>query len=67
MNASLREAEFWFASIYSSECTPDKRAEFLEWLYEDPCHGEAFATVEKKHGRNRRDCSWQRAAKYEYG
>lgn len=67
MSTSLREAEYWFARIHSTDCTPDQRAEFLEWLYEDSRHGEAFAALERKHGRNRPDFSWQRAAKYEYG
>lgn len=67
MNRSLREAEHWFVCIHSHDCTPDQRAEFLEWLYEDSRNGEAFAMVERQHGRNRPDFSWQRAAKYEYG
>ncbi|MBC6904192.1 FecR/PupR family sigma factor regulator [Saccharophagus sp. K07] len=67
MNIPLREAEQWFACIRSSSCTPDQRAEFLEWLYEDSRHGEAFAVVEKENGRVRPDFSWVRATKYEYG
>lgn len=67
MNMSLREAEQWFACIRSHDCTPDQRAEFLEWLYEDFRNGEAFAVVERQHGRLRPDFSWQRAVKYEYG
>lgn len=67
MNMSLREAEQWFVRIHSAECTPDQRAEFLEWLYEDSRNGEAFATVERHNGRIRPDFSWQRAAKYEFG
>jgi ferric-dicitrate binding protein FerR (iron transport regulator) len=67
MSATLREAEKWCSCIHSHECTPDQRAEFLEWLYEDPRHGEAYAVVERMHGRSRLDFSLQRGLKYEYG
>lgn len=67
MSATLREAEQWCERIHSRECTPDQRAEFLEWLYEDPRHGEAYAQAERTNGRSRLDFSLQRGLKYEYG
>lgn len=67
MSAALREAKQWCDCIHSRDCTPDQRAEFLEWLYDDPRHGEAYAVVERMLGRKRMDFSLQRAQKYEFG
>ena len=51
MNAALQEAAQWFDRLHAHGCTPEQRAEFLEWLYEDPQHGEAFVAVERLRGR----------------
>ena len=64
MNAALNEANEWFDRIRAQECTPAQRAEFLEWLYEDPRHGEAFAVVEKMHGRARSSDLYSRGIRY---
>lgn len=46
---SQGEAETWLARLLSPECTTSERADFEDWLAEDPSHVEAYLAAERIH------------------